>query len=1714
MTHEVFTIVAPVRDRAASTHLKQILAEINANPSGNARLPFGRLPMVHFASFVVFSDPVQEKDAPSLPDQFVFESCIDGPFDDYIEALLHLGLTTLHELFSCCSGYHAASPSYDDVKAYIVDRRRKPHLLHIGSPGLRVDHIEAGARLRRVLDRELDDVVKRGRSIDRPLDLMRTLRASLNVPPSTRDHWFLQEPTPEQGEQRRFAWFADQQSHLASQLWHWGKFFALALTLLAVVWFGGSWLWNHGRARSLFFALAGLVAAQRLFWWWLTRGKPWEGPTAKQKEEVRTIKELEDQAPHVQNKMASLVILKSGWMTWIVTRAVLWLFNVLYRTWFTDLTPGRLAGLHTIHFGHWTVLDLETEGHTEPKTKRKAVMFLSNYDSSWETYLDDFIARLYNGVVAIWAGGVGFPKPLDGPSFKSWARTRMSVWHAWYRAYPTLTVANIDNNEHIRRGLVDLPGTDDAARLWLSRFGSFKTGNEHIDAPADALETHDIQGLVLSGYAHLPYAKYVLLRIDKPDEVRAWLAELMPHVTDARPSPRSNHRAIPAIPAINVAFTHSGLRELGLPASALDEFPLPFQEGMAPAKLKHRSRALGDVGENDPACWRWGGPTSTRVDLLVMFYADSEAELAKVVDQRLKRVIDSQAATSCLGSTLSGELLADSDRKNPAGRQLFREHFGFADGISQPEIEGTYRAVHRVAERGSQHLVKPGEFLLGYMAGDGTVNPGIPIDARLDSHALLPPAASVRRQDLREFGRNGTYLVFRQLEQRVAEFRNFVAHVAGPSTSPQDAEEFAARLVGRRRDGEALIVADSDHGHSNEFTFANDPHGFACPIGSHVRRANPRDSLTADPAAALRLANRHRLLRRGRPYGTPLSAGAAPTNGDERGMHFICLNGDIERQFEFVQQNWVNNTVFSGLGCEQDGLVGAPGGEPGCFTVQSTSVRQRTLHIPSFVTVRGGAYFFLPGVATLRYLATLNGAGAEILPPSVFAPANEAAVIVRRQPSRLRRTLAALEGQLPRVRLAWAARYPLLMAAAMILWPLAAGRRASFFGSHFLVGWWGIAIVSLLASLAAFVVMISLRLVLLYGWRSRPGLPRWTGSARWFQVLGFQALSLPLVLTAIHSSATDAADLDGRSYWEFFFSNLAAGVIGAVAAIVLLTLASSVQALRPGARPDLFFPPNFLSKRLAGASNFRVGLSRLSQWLSRLSRWIVSSVPEEIGIGYIDYRSQRLLPGHAFAASVGLVLILIYAAGYLTLNPAWSDRWTSWGHEIPALAYLIFALIAIGTLLSMLAFFFDRYGIPTVIPLALWLAIVASVARTDHFYNVLGVVQPPSLTPADVVRHADSRYPGSKVIVVAAEGYGLTSSAWTAEVLATLAEKAGGRRFTDSLRLVSASSGAALGTTYFVEAYERGGFPTSGNGQTVDDRALARIREAAWQPSDSENAWGLVYPDLTRTFAPLLVPRRFDRGWAMEQAWRRQMRDPGASLNGWRLGVAEGWRPSTAFGVTVVETGGRHLFATYDANPCAPRAAGCSDEVTHGYDVPIVTAARLAATFPIVAPVARAHLDAAAYHLSDGGIWDNFGVTAALEWLERALPALESNPDVPRRDVLLIEIRSSPTERARPPEEERAWAYELIGPLQAMNGVRSNAQRVRNELEVSLLSDRWASSTNAPALTRVVFELSDPQAKLAWHIGRRDLQRIKNAWSLDKNRASLETVQAFLGVQP
>jgi Dyp-type peroxidase family len=220
--------------------------------------------------------------------------------------------------------------------------------------------------------------------------------------------------------------------------------------------------------------------------------------------------------------------------------------------------------------------------------------------------------------------------------------------------------------------------------------------------------------------------------------------------------------------------------------------------------------------------------------------------------------------------------------------------------------------------------------------------------------------------------------VFRQLAQDVAKFWNFLDHETldrHGRSDPWARDRLGAKFVGRWRSGAPLVLSpkcdDRDLGSENNFTyFEKDVQGTRCPIGSHIRRSNPRDSLGPETTTALTSANRHRILRRGRSYG-PHIENPLVDDGVKRGLHFICLNSDIERQFEFVQQTWINSRVFGGLEGEVDPLIGnLPKGD--CiFTVQGEPLRTRVHGLSRFVTVKGGAYFFLPSIKALRYLASL-----------------------------------------------------------------------------------------------------------------------------------------------------------------------------------------------------------------------------------------------------------------------------------------------------------------------------------------------------------------------------------------------------------------------------------------------------------------------------------------------------------------------------------------------------------------------------------------------------------------------------------------------------------------------------------------------------------------------------------------------------------------------
>lgn len=456
-----------------------------------------------------------------------------------------------------------------------------------------------------------------------------------------------------------------------------------------------------------------------------------------------------------------------------------------------------------------------------------------------------------------------------------------------------------------------------------------------------ALDLADIQGPVTFGYRDLPAARFVLLRAADGGQARTWLGSLAGQVTSATANPTGT--------AVNVALTASGLARLGLPAGALAMFSDEFRSGMAEA---HRGLILGDVDESAPERWAWGGSDTPAIDVLLLLYASDAAALAALADR--------QAAAYRRLGLAEVQSLATVD----LGR---KEHFGFRDGISQPIIEGLPKMGR------PDDTVKAGEFLLGYPNEYGLYTDRPLLPAAADPGRVLPPdPAGSGRQDL---GRNGAYLVMRQLAQDVAGFWAFCEQATRrPDGSADEAARawLAAKMIGRWQSGAPLALAPSADDPSladeNDFRYVSlDAGGLRCPIGAHVRRSNPRDSLDPRPGtdASVAEGKRHRLIRRGRSYGAPDGQG-------ERGLFFMGVCANISRQFEFIQHTWVNNPKFAGLYDDADPLVGVHQPYGGTFTVPELPVRRRFQGLPRFVTVRGGAYFFLPGLRGLRYLASLE----------------------------------------------------------------------------------------------------------------------------------------------------------------------------------------------------------------------------------------------------------------------------------------------------------------------------------------------------------------------------------------------------------------------------------------------------------------------------------------------------------------------------------------------------------------------------------------------------------------------------------------------------------------------------------------------------------------------------------------------------------------------
>lgn len=481
---------------------------------------------------------------------------------------------------------------------------------------------------------------------------------------------------------------------------------------------------------------------------------------------------------------------------------------------------------------------------------------------------------------------------------------------------------------------------------------------------APVLEIDDVQGILLRGYGGLRASRSLLLELPEDGRARAWLADLRARLTSA--GAREGDRAV------NVAFTRRGLERLGLPDVAYASFDPAFVEGITGASdeaddgTSHRSRLLGDHGDSAPEHWRWG-QRAKPVDGVLLVFARDDAGLESALALERRRIGEKGV-----------RIVAEIEGRRLPGRI---EHFGFRDGISQPAIANANLPGERpgvLAPDRPENTVAAGEFLIGQEDAYGQRTFAGLLPADVSGGDRLPRFEPP--EDLRcHFGHNGSYLVLRELDQHVQRFWAAVTRAA--DRAGHDPVWLASRLVGRWPSGAPVVRApksdDERLADCNDFGFAAlDPDGLLCPHGSHIRRANPRDWLLAPrPRDASELANRHRLIRRGRPYWPALvdpkrpgpPADAAP-DGEPRGLQFLCFNASLERQFEFVQSTWLDHRKFGGVRDESDPVLGTLAGGGGRFTLRGSPFPRAIEGLERFVTVRGGAYFFLPGLAAIDWL--------------------------------------------------------------------------------------------------------------------------------------------------------------------------------------------------------------------------------------------------------------------------------------------------------------------------------------------------------------------------------------------------------------------------------------------------------------------------------------------------------------------------------------------------------------------------------------------------------------------------------------------------------------------------------------------------------------------------------------------------------------------------
>lgn len=924
MDHVFVTVVVPFDQRNADA-VDDYLDTLGnlARPPVSGKLEASAF--VHFMSLSVV------RDSSGGSANLVLEASADGYPGGVLDRLAREIGTELREVLALAGvpggmsqlGEFLAEHDYQVGQGWFT----VPGVVFTGTPGMTVERIRREAELASRIQRSLDKRPAQGSA----LATLKRLRAEL-FGEAVYKWAFVAEPVPLLAEAPKgltgivpLVWSA-----VRTFLWP-----LLVLPVLALLWRGlwplvvppepillSLWrvLWTPLAvfgAELLVGGIAGLIA-YRVFRYKEERDAPDERDPSGQA--VSEIMARENKCK--QNHLATVSTMKSGWLRRFALRLALWVVGAFaaYRA-----RPGYLSDIGTIHFARWILV---------PGTDK--LLFFSNYTGSWESYLEDFILKAHSGLTGVWSNAQGFPRTTklvqdgakDGDRVKRWARRQQHPTRFWYAAYPELTTGRVRSNAAIRDGFAIASTECDAAR-WLGHF-------RYAAPKVDTVESDCIPALAFGGLPGLNCARSLVLRLSSaPGDARSWLKEIESDIGYGERKPDGS--------TLVLGLSESGLRKLGLDDHALSTFPTAFQHGMA---APWRARALGDVGDNAPDRWWWGGPWN-KADAILNVYARSEGALQAQTGQRKAQLRE-------FGIQVMHEILLD---KMPPKNTRIDEPFGFADGISQPIVRGTRKWA---TARSQIHVVEPGEMILGYG----------------DNLGYIPPSPC--GADGRDLGRNGTYLVVRQLEQDKVSFDRCLAAAAEalvgdprvPAGDPQwVAGWIGAKMLGRWPDGTSLVRHPDQPGSvstpgtvpDNDFLFGTeDPEGLRCPFGAHIRRVNPRESLEAGSERRLAMSNRHRIFRVGRRYG-PQSGSPNP------GLLFMCVNANIERQFEFVQQSWMLGSSFHGLENEVDSLVRRPGLSD-VLTIPTEKGPLRLKGLGKFVTVRGGGYFFMPGKSAVRVL--------------------------------------------------------------------------------------------------------------------------------------------------------------------------------------------------------------------------------------------------------------------------------------------------------------------------------------------------------------------------------------------------------------------------------------------------------------------------------------------------------------------------------------------------------------------------------------------------------------------------------------------------------------------------------------------------------------------------------------------------------------------------